>query len=70
MGKISETAEKLLEVTKASLDDAIEQCQPGNRIGDISHAVQTRVEKHGFGVVREFVGHGIGRSMHEPPHVA
>jgi len=69
VGEISETANKLLEVTKASLDAAIEQCQPGKRIGDISHAVQTKVEESGFGVVREFVGHGIGRSMHEPPHV-
>ena len=69
VGDVSPQAQKLMEVTKASLDDAIAQCYEGNRIGDISNAVQTRVESNGFGVVREFVGHGIGRSMHEPPHV-
>lgn len=69
IGEISPVAKNLLDVTKKSLEDAIEQCQPGNRIGDISNAVQKRVESAGFGVVREFVGHGIGRSMHEPPHV-
>lgn len=69
IGKISESARKLLDVTEHSLELAIEQCFTGKRIGDISHAVQSYVEKHGFGIVREFVGHGIGRKMHEPPHV-
>jgi len=69
VGKISDETQRLLDVTRSSLEAAIEQCQAGNRIGDISHAVQTVVEKEGFGVVREFVGHGIGRNMHEPPHV-
>lgn len=69
IGKVSAEAEKLLRVTAQSLDDAIAQCRAGNRIGDISGAVQERVEKNGFGIVREFVGHGIGRAMHEPPHV-
>ncbi len=69
VGKIDKAAEELLKVTSDSLEDAIVQCRAGNRIGDISHAVQTRVESRGFGVVREFVGHGIGRNMHEPPHV-
>lgn len=69
VGAISDTADKLLQVTADSLEKAIEQCVEGNRIGDISHAVQTRVESEGFGVVREFVGHGIGQEMHEPPHV-
>lgn len=69
VGKINAEAEKLLEVTKLSLDDAIKECYSGNRIGDISHAVQSRVEAAGFGIIREFVGHGIGRAMHEPPHV-
>ena len=69
VGAISKTAEKLLDVTMASLEDAIRECQPGHRIGDISYAVQSRVEKNGFGIVREFVGHGIGRAMHEPPQV-
>lgn len=69
VGRISDDARRLLEVTEQALEDAIGKCRPGNRIGDISHAVQKRVEESGFGVVREFVGHGIGRSMHEPPHV-
>lgn len=69
VGKVSSQAEELLEVTAQSLEDAIRECYAGNRIGDISAAVQRRVEKHGFGIIREFVGHGIGRAMHEPPHV-
>ncbi|MCL4125742.1 UNVERIFIED_CONTAM: hypothetical protein GTU68_047151 [Idotea baltica] len=69
IGDISDTAKKLLEVTSESLERAIAQCVAGNRIGDISNAVQSYVEPFGFGIVREFVGHGIGRKMHEPPHV-
>ena len=69
IGKISAQAENLLTTTQASLEDAIKECYSGNRIGDISNAVQSRVERAGFGVIREFVGHGIGRNMHEPPHV-
>jgi len=69
IGEISATAKKLLKVTADSLEKAIEQCLPGNRIGDISAAVQKRVEADGFGIVREFVGHGIGSQMHEPPQV-
>ena len=69
IGTVTETATALLAATKESLEKAIEQCRTGNRIGDISHAVQSCVEPQGFGVVREFVGHGIGRKMHEPPHV-
>ena len=69
VGKISEDAEKLLRTTESSLEEAIANCKVGNRIGDISSAVQTLVEESGFGVVREFVGHGIGRNMHEAPHV-
>jgi len=69
VGKINAEATRLLEVTKQSLQDAIAQCRSGNRIGDISAAVQRCVEAAGFGVVREFVGHGIGRAMHEPPQV-
>jgi methionyl aminopeptidase len=60
---------KLLDVTKASLEAAIEQCQVGGRLFDISATVQEICEAEGFGVVREFVGHGIGRSMHEDPQV-
>ncbi len=69
VGEITDSAARLLSATQESLERAIEQCFAGKRIGDISHAVQTCVEPQGFGVVREFVGHGIGRKMHEPPHV-
>jgi methionyl aminopeptidase len=69
IGKPSEKTRKLLEVTKASLEAAIEQCQVGGRLGDISAAVQEMCEAEGFGVVRDFVGHGIGRNMHEDPQV-
>jgi methionyl aminopeptidase len=69
IGQPSEKTRKLLDVTKASLEAAIEQCQVGGRLGDISAAVQEMCEAEGFGVVRDFVGHGIGRSMHEDPQV-
>lgn len=69
IGKASEKTQKLLDVTKASLEAAIEQCQVGGRLFDISATVQEMCEAEGFGVVREFVGHGIGRSMHEDPQV-
>lgn len=69
VGKISPEAEKLLRVTRESLDAAIEKVRPGNRLSDVSAAVQQRVEKDGFSVVREFVGHGIGTKMHEEPNV-
>jgi methionyl aminopeptidase len=69
VGEISPVAAKLLEVTEASLFDAVEQCHIGNRLGDVSHAVQERVEAEGFSVVRSLVGHGIGRSMHEEPQI-
>lgn len=69
IGEVSEQAKKLMATTEASLELAIKQCLVGKRIGDISNAVQSCVEKEGYGVVREFVGHGIGRSMHEAPQV-
>jgi methionyl aminopeptidase len=69
VGKVSPVARKLLEVTSQALYDAVEQCRPGNRLGDVSHAVQSRVEGDGFAVVRSLVGHGIGRSMHEDPQI-
>ena len=69
VGEVSPVAEKLLEVTEESLFAAVEQCQVGNRLGDVSHAVQAHVEEHGFSVVRSLVGHGIGRSMHEEPQI-
>ena len=69
VGPVSPVATKLLAVTEASLLDAVEQCRAGNRLGDVSHAVQARVEEAGFSVVRSLVGHGIGRSMHEDPQI-
>lgn len=69
VGKISEENQKLLEVTKTALYKGIEQAVPGNRIGDIGHAIQTYVEQEGFSVVRDFIGHGIGSSIHEKPDV-
>jgi len=69
IGKPTAETQKLLDVTKASLEAAIEQCQVGGRLFDISATVQEICEAEGFGVVREFVGHGIGRSMHEDPQV-
>jgi methionyl aminopeptidase len=68
-GAVSDEAEHLLVVTQAALFDAVAQCRPGNRLGDVSHAVQKRVEGAGLEVVRTLVGHGIGRQMHEDPQV-
>ncbi|MCF6237970.1 MAG: type I methionyl aminopeptidase [Candidatus Marinimicrobia bacterium] len=69
VGSISSVKAKLIRVTRESLDLAIEQVQIGNRISDISRAVQVHVEKNGFAVVRQFVGHGIGADLHENPEV-
>ena len=69
VGEVPPVAGKLLEVTEESLFKAVEQAVPGNRLGDISHAVQAHVEGHGFSVVRSLVGHGVGRSMHEDPQI-
>ena len=69
VGYLSEDAARLLRVTEESLYKAIEQVRPGGRISDIGHAVQQHVESHGFSVVREFVGHGIGQEMHEEPQI-
>ena len=69
VGTPSPTARKLLDVTQASLEAAIQQAVPGGRLFDISATVQEMCEAEGFGVVREFVGHGIGRSMHEDPQL-
>lgn len=69
VGKVSEEDQALLDATKASLYKGIEQAVAGARIGDIGEAVQTYCETRGFGVVREMVGHGIGRNMHESPEV-
>lgn len=69
VGKISPLAERLIRVTKAALSIGIERAKPGNRVSDISYAIQRHVESNGFSVVRAFVGHGIGRSLHEEPQV-
>lgn len=69
VGPVSARAQELIDVTRESLDKAIVQCRVGNRLGDISHAVQAHCESHGFGVVRAFVGHGIGRQLHEEPQI-
>ena len=68
-GQISEEARALLEATEKSLFLGIEQARPGNRIGDVGHAVQGYVEARGYSVVREFVGHGVGAKLHEDPSV-
>ena len=69
VGEVDEKGQRLLDVTKKALYIGIEQAQVGNRIGDIGHAIQTYAEEEGFSVVRDFTGHGIGPTMHEPPHV-
>jgi methionyl aminopeptidase len=69
VGEIDDETVRLLKVTRESLAKGIEQCRPGNRLGDISHAIQVFVEANGFSVVRELVGHGIGRALHEDPQV-
>jgi methionyl aminopeptidase len=69
VGAVDDGAARLLRVTRESLALAVEQARPGNRISDIGHAVQDFVERHGFAVVREFAGHGIGSRLHEDPQV-
>jgi methionyl aminopeptidase len=69
VGEISREAKKLLDVTEKALYEGIKQMRPGNRIGDISEAIQVYVEKHGYNVPREYSGHGVGRQMHEAPQV-
>lgn len=69
VGEIDEEGQRLVDVTKKALYNGIEQAQVGNRIGDIGHAIQSYVEAQGFSVVRDFTGHGIGPSIHEPPHI-
>jgi methionyl aminopeptidase len=69
VGPLTPVAHKLLTVTEESLMLAVQQCRAGNRLGDVSNAVQTHVEAAGFSIVRTLVGHGIGRSMHEDPQI-
>jgi methionyl aminopeptidase len=69
VGEITEELKQLIKVTEECLDRAIAQCVPGNRIGDIGWAVQSHAEKFGYGIVRDYTGHGIGRRMHEAPQI-
>ena len=69
VGKVSPEAERLMRVTREALLQAVAQCRPDKRVGDIGHAVQQHAESHGYSVVREFVGHGIGTHLHEDPQV-
>ncbi len=69
VGTVSPEAKMLIETTKNAFYRGIEQVKIGNRIGDIGHAVQTEAERNGFGVIRKYVGHGVGREMHEAPDV-
>jgi methionyl aminopeptidase len=69
IGQVSSAAQALMDTTRESLERAIAACVPGNRLGDIGWAVQSHAEGRGYSVVKQFVGHGIGRAMHEEPHV-
>lgn len=69
VGEVDAEMEQLLKATEESLYKGIEQAMAGNRLSDISHAVQSHAEKYGYGVVRDYVGHGIGRNMHEDPQI-
>ncbi len=69
VGKISQQAKRLIDVTREALYKAINVVRKGNHLGDVSHAVQSHVEKAGFSVVRDFVGHGIGANLHEEPQI-
>jgi methionyl aminopeptidase len=69
IGEVSAEAERLLEAGQAALAAGIEQCRLGNRLSDISHAIQVATEREGFSVVRSLVGHGVGRTMHEEPQI-
>ena len=69
VGQVSPAVKKLLEITEAALADGISAAVSHGRLSDISHAVQSRAEQHGYGVVRDFVGHGIGRALHEDPQI-
>lgn len=69
VGRISPEAEKLIRVTEEALWAGIRAARPGRRLGEISHAIESTIAPHGFGIVREYVGHGVGREMHEEPQV-
>jgi methionyl aminopeptidase len=69
VGKVSKTAQRLWKATKEALDNAIDLCQMGNRLTDISHSIEKRADRDGFSVVKDFVGHGIGKKLHEDPQI-
>ena len=69
VGDVDASTSELLKVTQEALEAAIGQCHPGNRLGDVGHAVEQTATAAGFSVVREYVGHGVGRSFHEDPHI-
>ncbi|MCE3265573.1 MAG: map [Solirubrobacterales bacterium] len=69
VGEVDDETARLLRTTRASLFDGIAMARPGNRLGDVSHAIQSRVEIDGFSVIRSLVGHGVGREMHEDPQI-
>jgi methionyl aminopeptidase len=69
IGEVDEATKKLLQITKESLYEGIRQFKAGNRVGDVSNAIQKYCENHGYGVVRELVGHGLGKKLHEEPEV-
>ena len=69
IGRVSPAAARLLASTRAALFEAVDQCRVGNRLGDVSHAVQRRIEADGLSVIRSLVGHGVGRDMHEDPQI-
>jgi methionyl aminopeptidase len=69
LGQVGEMAQRLIETTETALDEGIAQAQVGSRLGNVSAAIQEQVEKNGFSIVREFVGHGVGRRLHEDPPV-
>jgi methionyl aminopeptidase len=69
VGDVPPRVQELLDVTRQSLERGIVECRPGRRLSDVSHAIQSHIEQHGFSVVRAFVGHGIGRALHEEPQV-
>ena len=69
VGQVNDTARRLMEVTEQALRLGIAQCHPGRRLGDVGHAIEEHAENHGYSVVRDFCGHGIGTSLHEEPQV-
>jgi methionyl aminopeptidase len=69
VGKVSREARQLLDVTRRSLDAAIEAVRPGGTLADVGRAIQALAEQHGYGIVRDYGGHGVGRDLHEEPHV-